>query len=253
MITDAPPQPFTVDELLEFVPLGLNHFTAFPAHSEYATDPNVAAYVKALDAHNLSQFATTYGYDESDQLDAMEATFGALKAAYPTVKTFTTAHMCGTPGELAKPMVPCYGTCPGPMCRNGSNGVPVQDPVQIKKRNIDYMCPILGEITSTLPLLVTVGRILTDSQRCVWLLERLDQARQRHCVRGGWPGHVDVHIAGAVAELHKRPLPQRAVRAAAALLAGLPATMWVHTPIVLYSTVCSVRFRLCCGLCFRLA
>ena len=38
----------------------------------YATDPNVAAYVKALDAKNLSRFATTYGYDESDQLDAME-------------------------------------------------------------------------------------------------------------------------------------------------------------------------------------
>ena len=142
----APPMPFAVDELLEFVPLGLNHFTAFPAHSEYATDPNVAAYVKALDAHNLSQFATTYGYDESDALDEMQATFGQLKAAYPSVKTFTTAHMCGTPGDLSKPMVPCYGTCPGPMCRNGSNGVPVQDPVQIKRRNIDLMCPILDWI-----------------------------------------------------------------------------------------------------------
>ena len=49
-------------------------------------------------------------------------------------------------GDLSKPMVPCYGTCPGPMCRNGSNGVPVQDPVQIKRRNIDLMCPILDWI-----------------------------------------------------------------------------------------------------------
>jgi hypothetical protein len=139
----APPQPFAIDELQEFVPLGLNHFNAFPAHVSYATDHDIAAYVTALDVHNLSQYATTYGYDESDQLDEMEATFGALKAAYPTIKTFTTAHMCGTPGRLEIPMVPCYGTCPGPMCHNGSNGVPIQDPVQIKRRNIDFMCPIL--------------------------------------------------------------------------------------------------------------
>ena len=61
--------------------------------------------MKELDAHNLSQFATTYGYDESDALHEMETTFAQLKAAYPTIKTFTTAHMCGTPGDLQTPKV----------------------------------------------------------------------------------------------------------------------------------------------------
>lgn len=76
-------------------------------------------------------------------MEAMEATFATLKAAYPKVKTFTTAHMCGSPTDWQKPLVPCYGTCPGPSCRNGTTGLPVQDPMQIKRRNVDYMCPIL--------------------------------------------------------------------------------------------------------------
>ena len=62
------------------------------------------------------------GYDESDQMDDMEKTFATLKAAYPRVKTFTTAHMCGSPTDWQKPLVPCYGTCPGPSCRNGTTG-----------------------------------------------------------------------------------------------------------------------------------
>ena len=95
--------------------------------------------------------------------------------------TFTTAHMCGSPTDWQEPMIPCYGsktiltlstfymtfdlrrhtlrknirkalksdhtvyagTCPGPACRNGTTGLPVQDPTQTKRRNIDYMCPVL--------------------------------------------------------------------------------------------------------------
>ena len=58
----SPPVPFTVDELLEMVPLGLNSFTAFPAGLEYVNDSAIAKYVQELDANNLSQYATTYGY-----------------------------------------------------------------------------------------------------------------------------------------------------------------------------------------------
>ena len=54
-----------------------------------------------------------------------------MKEKYPQVKTFTTAHMCGSPSDWRTPVIPCSG------------GVPVQDPAQIKRRNIDYMCPIL--------------------------------------------------------------------------------------------------------------
>eukprot|EP01043_Picozoa_sp_COSAG02_P082183 COSAG02_NODE_20466_length_830_cov_1.406293_1_plen_114_part_00 len=34
--------------------------------------------------------ATTYGYDESDRMDEMQSVFGALKAAFPKVKTFVS-------------------------------------------------------------------------------------------------------------------------------------------------------------------
>jgi len=139
----SPPVPFSVAELAAMVPLGLNSFTAFPAEAMYAQDPHIAAYVRALDTSNLSQYATTYGFDESDKLDEMEATFQALKDAYPSIKTFTTAHMCGARGNWRTPFTPCYGTCPGPSCRNGTTGQPVQDPTQIKRRHVDYMCPIL--------------------------------------------------------------------------------------------------------------
>lgn len=54
----SPPVPFTVDELLEMVPLGLNSFTAFPARPEYANDTAIAKYVQELDANNLSQYVT---------------------------------------------------------------------------------------------------------------------------------------------------------------------------------------------------
>ena len=121
----------------------MNSFTAFAANSAYADNDSIKRYVSELDKAGLLDMATTYGYDESDALDDMAATFTKLKASFPGIKTFTTAHMCGSPGDWRKPMVPCYGTCPGPSCHNGSNGIPVQDPAQIKKRNIDYMCPIL--------------------------------------------------------------------------------------------------------------
>ena len=49
----------------------------------------------------------------------------------------------GTPTNWRQPFTPCFGTCPGPHCRNGTAGLPVQDPVQIRRRNIDYMAPIL--------------------------------------------------------------------------------------------------------------
>jgi hypothetical protein len=38
----SPPVPFTVEELSDMVPLGLNSFTAFPAHTAYSTDPAIA-------------------------------------------------------------------------------------------------------------------------------------------------------------------------------------------------------------------
>eukprot|EP00037_Helgoeca_nana_P030604 m.379325 g.379325 ORF g.379325 m.379325 type:complete len:141 (-) comp28230_c0_seq6:5144-5566(-) len=97
----------------------------------------VNRYVEALDAAKLSQFATTYGYDESDLLDEMQATFFTLKQAYPSIKTFTTAHMCGDTHEWREPVVPCYSK------GTGRAGTPVQDPDQIQRRNVDYMCPIL--------------------------------------------------------------------------------------------------------------
>lgn len=135
--------PFTIDELKAMRTLGLNSFTAFPASIEYVNDADVVEYVKELDATGLSSIATTYGFDESDQLDTMETTFGALKRAFPTISTFTTAHMCGATTDWQQPFTPCYGTCPGPSCRNGTVGLPVQDPVQIKRRNIDFMTPVL--------------------------------------------------------------------------------------------------------------
>lgn len=38
------PIPFTVDELADMVPLGLNSFNAFPAHADLATNPQIKAY-----------------------------------------------------------------------------------------------------------------------------------------------------------------------------------------------------------------
>ena len=56
-------------------------FTAFQAEADFATDPAIAAYVKELEASKLGliEMATTYGYDESDKLDEMEATFAGEK------------------------------------------------------------------------------------------------------------------------------------------------------------------------------
>eukprot|EP01049_Picozoa_sp_SAG25_P002042 SAG25_NODE_101_length_15508_cov_11.653384_7_plen_633_part_00 len=139
----SPPIPFTVPELKELQELGLNTFTAFKANEAYGQNACIQKYVAELEKEGLLDMATTYGYDESDQLDSMQTTFAALKKAFPKIKTFTTAHMCGAPDDWHKPLIPCYGTCPGPDCRNGTKGIPVQDPVQIMRRNIDYMTPIL--------------------------------------------------------------------------------------------------------------
>ena len=57
-LSQKPPAPFTIGELLEMVPLGLNSFTAFPAGMEYVNDSAIAKYVQELDANNLSQYAT---------------------------------------------------------------------------------------------------------------------------------------------------------------------------------------------------
>jgi hypothetical protein len=168
------------------------------------TTPTIAItsrYVRDLETAGLASMATTYGYDESDELDEMQDTFRSLKVAcvncrilyasckpvlmptlvqhtaclraatasllvdvtmlcvwtgggyacqlithligvrasrvlrYPSIKTFTTAHMCGKPGDWRTPAVPCAG-----------GGVPVQDPAQIRRRNIDFMTPILDWI-----------------------------------------------------------------------------------------------------------
>lgn len=63
----------------------------------------------------------------------MQSTFYTLKQAFPSIKTFTTAHMCGDTHDWRAPVVPC----------SSKDSTPVQDPAQIKRRNVDYMCPIL--------------------------------------------------------------------------------------------------------------
>eukprot|EP01045_Picozoa_sp_COSAG04_P024906 COSAG04_NODE_3185_length_3078_cov_2.279624_1_plen_306_part_10 len=135
------PMPFAVAEVQEMAELGLNSFTAFLAEDWHrlSNDSSLRQYVADLDAANVSQFASVYGYDESDALDEMEETFGAIKRAFPSLSTLTTAHMCGTAADPSVPSSPCSGQCPGPRCVDK----PVQDPVQIRRRHIDFFCPIL--------------------------------------------------------------------------------------------------------------
>jgi len=63
----------------------------------------IAAYVKQLDASKsgLAEMANTYGYDESDLLDEMEATFAALKQAYPSGTSFCGWVHCGSLCSMA--------------------------------------------------------------------------------------------------------------------------------------------------------
>ena len=213
----SPDVPFTVPELEEMVPLGLNSFTAFRSTMAAANDTGIASYVKALEASKLGliDMATTYGYDESDMLDEMQSVFAALKVAYPKVKTFTTAHMCGTPTDWQKPMVPCYGTCPGPSCQNGTTGLPVQDPAQIKARNIDYMCPVLDWIK---PENVTACE---EAGLKMWMYTSLEPWKKVR--RPDLPQHLIEFIFGTfltgLAAVLQLSRGQRALREPAALLA----------------------------------
>ena len=50
------------------------------AHPEYVQNADIRAFVAELEQEGLLDMATAYGYDESDQLQEMEATFGAIKA-----------------------------------------------------------------------------------------------------------------------------------------------------------------------------
>ncbi len=125
----------SVDELVELRALGLNSFNVFVVPESLSEvqqkAQEVAEYVEQLRRLNLTQFATFYGFDESDDLQNLTDAFGFLKRAYPDIATFTTAHLC-------------RGAVHGSICP--PSWVPDQDPAAIRKLNIDYMCPILDWI-----------------------------------------------------------------------------------------------------------
>ena len=155
----------SVAEVEGMVPLGLNSYTVMQATCKVGAhgsdgDPfnktellrcakaradAIAPYMAEMDAKNLTWLASIYGYDESDMMDQMAAEFGYYKQRFPAVKTFTTAHMCGTPkpGQWRVPQVPCGCTEPCPKYPPPKFGVPVQDAARIKALNVDLMCPIL--------------------------------------------------------------------------------------------------------------
>ena len=165
--------------------------------------------------------------------------------------TFTTAHMCGSPTDWQEPMIPCYGsktiltlstfymtfdlrrhtlwknirkalksdhtvyagTCPGPACRNGTTGLPVQDPTQIKKRNIDYMCPVLDWVRRN----TDVSCCFLRCHLYVKMISLPRQARDKHM-------YVSRNVEGrGVFSLQVKPLNMSACEAA-----GLKMWMYVH-------------------------
>ena len=122
----------SISELVELRALGLNSFNVFVVPESLSQvqqkAQEVARYVEQLRALNLTQFATFYGFDESDDLQNLTNAFSFLKQAYPDIATFTTAHLC-------------RGAVHGSICP--PSWVPEQDPAAIRKLHIDYMCPIL--------------------------------------------------------------------------------------------------------------
>ena len=160
---------FSVAELAAMKPLGLNSVTVMRAgcqngkHGSAGVPFNrtkllacaktsadkLRTYYEQLLANGLCKpsemSCTIYGYDESDMMEQMRAEFGYYKARFPKLKTFTTAHMCGSPvaGKWATPQVPCGCTQPCPVSPPPAPGTPVQDAARIKNLNVDLMCPIL--------------------------------------------------------------------------------------------------------------